>query len=366
MDTHTPRALPTALAKRIAAAIADSGPIGVDAFMAQALYDPRDGYYITQKPIGVGGDFTTSPEISQIFGELIGLWLAQSWLDLGAPKPFQLIELGPGQGTLMADILRVGAKVPGFLDAMSLHLVERNPALREVQRGKLEKFAPVWHNDLDDVPAGPCLILGNEFLDCMPIRQFVRAPDGWREKQVGVDRDQHLAFGLGPVMARAPRNARPDDEIGAVRELAPQLESFVAAIADRFNAHMGRAMLIDYHDAAGHPGDTLQALHRHTKVSPLSHVGQADITAHVDFSALVRWANATQLSYDGPVSQRTFLQFLGIEARAQALITANPHCANDVQAAVERLTAEAHMGTLFSVLCLNSRLNGERGPPLGF
>jgi NADH dehydrogenase [ubiquinone] 1 alpha subcomplex assembly factor 7 len=356
---------PTRLETRIAASISATGPIGVDAFMAQALYDPQDGYYIVQKPIGVAGDFTTSPEITQIFGELIGLWLAQSWMDLGSPAPFNLVELGPGQGTLMADIMRVGAKVPGFLKAAQVHLVETNVHLRQVQKAKLSAFSPQWHSQLSDVPKGPCLIFGNEFLDCMPIRQFVRGPDGWREKQVGLGTDGRLAFGLGPLLPNPPRNARPDDEIGAVREAAPQLSSFVASLHSHFTDNVGRALLIDYNDPAGHPGDTFQALYRHGKVSPLDHVGAADLTAHVDFSALVRWANATQLPYDGPVSQSTFLRFLGIEARAQTLIAANPFCANDVQAAVERLTSEAHMGALFSVICIDSPLNEGRGPPLG-
>lgn len=355
----------TALETRIAASIALSGPIGVDAFMAQALYDPENGYYIVRKPLGVAGDFTTSPEITQIFGELVGLWLGQSWLDLGSPTPFNLIELGPGQGTLMADILRVGAKVPGFLEAANVHLVESNAYLRGVQKAKLHGHNPHWHDQLSDIAEGPSLIVGNEFLDCMPIRQFVHAPDGWREKQVGVNGDGRLAFGLGPKLPVPPRNSRPDDEVGAVRELAPQLSSFVAGLHGRLTECIGRALLIDYNDAAGHPGDTLQALFRHTKVHPLDHVGEADLTAHVDFAALVRWANATQLPYDGPISQSAFLTFLGIEARAQSLIAANPTCANDVQAGVERLVSEAHMGALFSVICLDSPLNNGRGPPLG-
>ncbi len=359
------RPSPTPLETRIAASIAATGPIGVDAFMAQALYDPKDGYYIVQRPIGVAGDFTTSPEISQIFGELVGLWLAQSWLDLGSPAPLHLIELGPGQGTLMADILRVGAKVAGFLEAASIHLVETNTHLRSVQKAKLVGFTPIWHNQLSDVPEGPSLIIGNEFIDCMPIRQFVRAQDGWREKQVGVNADGRLAFGLGPRLPAPPRNARPNDDVGAVREVAPQLSSFIAGLHVRFKDHVGRALLIDYNDPAGHPGDTLQALFKHTKTHPLDHVGAADLTAHVDFRALVNWANATGLPYDGPVSQTIFLQFLGIEARAKALIAANPSCANDVQAGVERLTAEAHMGALFSVICLDSPQNDGRGPPLG-
>jgi NADH dehydrogenase [ubiquinone] 1 alpha subcomplex assembly factor 7 len=356
---------PTALEARMAASIAATGPIGIDAFMAQALYDPADGYYIVEKPLGVAGDFTTSPEISQIFGELIGLWLAQSWLDLGSPAPFNLIELGPGQGTLMADVVRVGAKVPGFLQAAQLHLVETNIHLRGVQKAKLAGHSPVWHDELAKVPEGPCLILGNEFLDCMPIRQFVRSPEGWREKLVGVGDDGRLAFGLGRVMARPPLNAREDDEVGAVRELAPQLSSFVGTIAERFKAHVGRALFIDYNDPAGHPGDTFQALYKHTKVHPLDHIGAADLTAHVDFTAMTRWANATGLPYDGPISQSAFLEFLGIHERAKTLIAANPSCANDVQAGVERLASKEHMGALFSVICLDSPLNDGRGPPLG-
>jgi NADH dehydrogenase [ubiquinone] 1 alpha subcomplex assembly factor 7 len=346
--------------------IAESGPIGVDAFMAQALYDPQDGYYIVGKPLGAAGDFTTAPNISQMFGEVIGLWLAQSWLDLGAPDPFHLIELGPGQGTLMADIVRVGAKVPGFLAAAHIHLVERNVHLREVQRLKLTGVSPNWHDGLEDVPQGPSLIIGNEFLDCMPIRQFARAADGWHEKFVGCDTDGRLIFGLGPLLVAPPRPARPEDAMGGVRELAPQLQSFAQSVAERFRSHIGRALLIDYYDATGQAGDTLQALFRHTKVSPLDHVGAADITAHVDFAALLSFAQNAGLVTHGPVSQASFLKTIGIEARATALSNANPLCANDVQQALERLIGEAHMGALFGVVCLDSRLNDGRGPPLGF
>jgi NADH dehydrogenase [ubiquinone] 1 alpha subcomplex assembly factor 7 len=357
---------PTKLETRLAAAITQTGPIGIDAFMAQALYDPQDGYYIVQKPIGARGDFTTAPEISQIFGELIGLWLAQSWLDLDAPSPFHLIELGPGQGTLMADILRVGAKVPGFVAAAQVHLVERNVHLRAVQAQKLSAFAPNWHDDMTQIPEGPSLIIGNEFLDCMPISQFVRVPDGWREKQVGVNSSGRLTFGLGPLLPNQPDIAQADDAVGSVREVAPELPTFVTAIASRLKSHVGRALLIDYTDTSGKTGDTLQALYRHTKVHPLDHLGKADLTAHVDFIALIKLAREAHLETQGPITQRQFLLDLGIEARAQALIVANPHCANDVQQALERLIGEAHMGALFCVVSLDSRFNDGRGPPLGF
>jgi NADH dehydrogenase [ubiquinone] 1 alpha subcomplex assembly factor 7 len=360
------RPKPTQLETRLAASIALTGPIGVDAFMASSLYDPKDGYYIVQKPLGARGDFTTAPEISQIFGELIGLWLAQSWLDLGAPHPFYLIELGPGQGTLMADVLRVGAKVPGFLAAAKLHLVERNTHLRTVQSQKLSGFSPIWHDDLADVPKGPCLIIGNEFLDCMPIRQFVRGQDGWHEKQVGVDKDGRLAFGLGRPLVGLPAGASRNDPLGAVRAFAPQLPSFVSSVQQRLAGDVGRALFIDYSDITGRAGDTFQALYRHTKVHPLDYIGAADLTAHVDFAALISSAQTQGLDTLGPVNQRAFLQSLGIETRAQTLIRANPHCANDLQMAVERLIGEAHMGALFYAVCLDSRLNDGRGPPLGY
>ena len=355
---------PTALEARLVASIAAHGPMGVDAFMAQALYDPNDGYYIVQKPIGARGDFTTSPEISQIFGELIGLWLAQSWMDLGSPDPFNLIELGPGHGTLMADVLRVAAKVPGFISAASIHLVESNHHLRDMQTAKLSAHVAIWHDHLTDVPHGPSLIIANEFLDCMPIRQFVRTQDGWREKQVGLGKDNRLVFGLGSLLPLPPNHSPLNDEVGAVYEIAPQLSSFITTLQERFKNHVGRALLIDYTDNSGQSGDTLQALYHHVKVHPLDHIGAADITAHVDFQALVRLANVAQLPYDGPIYQSDFLQFLGIHERAQALSAANPDSTKDVQFAVERLVSHAHMGALFSLVCLDSPLNDGRGPPL--
>jgi NADH dehydrogenase [ubiquinone] 1 alpha subcomplex assembly factor 7 len=345
--------------------ITHTGPIGVDAFMAQALYDPEAGYYRTQKPLGTAGDFTTAPEISQIFGELIGLWLAQSWLDLGSPKPFNLIELGPGRGSLIGDVLRVCAKVPGFLAAAQVHLVETNPHLRTSQRQALGPIAAHWHETLEKVPSGPSLILANEFLDCLPIRQFILGDTGWHEKLVGLDGAGRLTFGLGPALTHPPRCARPDDTIGAVRELAPGLEGLIDTMAQRLLNQCGRALILDYGDLSGMSGDTLQALHRHQKISPLDHIGEADITAHVDFGALLSLAKSLGLGSLGPTSQRAFLTSLGIEARRDALIRANPHCESELSFSVERLIGEAHMGTLFQVVALESPLNPTIGPPIG-
>ncbi|MEN9874049.1 MAG: hypothetical protein RL186_946 [Pseudomonadota bacterium] len=358
------RPRPTALEARLAQVIARQGPMGVDVFMAQALYDPHLGYYTTQMPLGARGDFVTAPDISQMFGELIGLWLAQSWLDLGSPSPCHLIELGPGQGTWMADILRVGARVKGFTAAMQVHLIEANPHLQASQATRLAAHNPHWHTDLGQVPEGPTLLIANEFLDCLPIRQFVRSEEGWREKQVGLGGDGRLCFGLSPLVATPPKSARPDDPLGATREVAQALPALVDQVAQRLSAHVGRALFLDYGDVSGQAGDTLQALHRHEKVSPLDHIGQADLTAHVDFAALLALAEEARLVAQGPVSQRQFLMGLGIEARAQALMQANPASANDVQMAVERLVGEAHMGTLFKAVCLDSPHNGQAGPPL--
>lgn len=359
------RPAPSPLAQRIAQMIEACGPISVDAFMAQALYDPDMGYYTRVQPLGAQGDFTTSPEISQMFGELIGLWVAQSWLDLGSPAPFKLIELGPGRGTLLADMLRVFAKVPGLLAALHLHLVETNPVLRQLQKQAVGAQLAQWHDRLEDVPHGPGIVIGNEFLDCLPIRQYVRTEQGWHDKLVGLDGNKRLSFGLSPVLTNPPDVARPDDPIGAVREMAPGLQAVVEALADRLKAHPGRALLIDYGDVSGRPGDSLQAVLAHQKVHPLDHIGRADLTAHVDFAALTALARHAGVGVLGPVTQRDFLIGLGIIARRDALIRANPHCESDMTLSVERLIGEAHMGGLFHVVALESSLNAADGPPIG-
>lgn len=359
------RAPPTGLETRLARLIEANGPLSVDAYMVQALYDPQAGYYATRQPLGARGDFTTSPEISQIFGELIGLWIGQSWLDLGSPSPFHLIELGPGRGTLIADMLRVCQRVPGFMDAFQLHLVETNPYLRDAQRAALGGIPAHWHDRLEDVPQGDSFLVANEFLDCLPVRQFVRSEQGWHEKLVGVDTVGRLTFGLGPVLRAIPACARPDDRIGAVRELAPGLAALVETLAQRLRTSCGRALIIDYGDLSGQSGDSFQALFRHQKIHPLDHVGEADLTAHVDFPALISVARARGLGTSGPVSQRQFLQSLGIEARRDGLIRANPHCESDLTESVERLIGEAHMGSMFHVVAFESPLNAAAGPSIG-
>jgi NADH dehydrogenase [ubiquinone] 1 alpha subcomplex assembly factor 7 len=359
------RPAPSELALKIADLIKSTGPIGVHTFMAHALYDPRLGYYTQANPLGRDGDFITAPEITQMFGELIGLWAAQSWLDMGRPDPFNLIELGPGRGTLMADALRACSKVPGFLDAMQLHLVETNAPLKRLQAEALTAYAPQWHTALDQCPEGPCIILGNEFLDCLPVRQYVRGRDAWHEKLVGLDEDGMLCFGFGPEMPAPPASALKTDPEGCVREEAPGLAALVLAMAERLHAHNGRALFVDYGNPTQAPsGDTVQALYRHTKVSPLDHVGQADLTAHVDFHTLCAEAQLAGLRVDGPISQSHFLAGLGLHARATRLSSANPSQASALQEAVERLTGIGHMGGLFFAVCLSSV--SIPSPPAGF
>ena len=265
----------------------------------------------------------------------------------------------------MADMLRVCDRVPGFKAALHLHLVETNPALKEAQRTALGVTPVHWHDTLDDVPDGDSFIIANEFLDCLPVRQYVRGEQGWHEKLVGLDAEERLTFGLGPLLPEPPVCAQPDDDIGAVREVAPGLPSLVETIAKRLRTAAGRALIIDYGDVSGQAGDSFQALYRHQKIHALDHVGEADLTAHVDFAALISAANADGLGTSGPVSQRQFLQSLGIEARRDALIHANPHCESDLTRSVERLVGEAHMGGLFHVVALESPLNAAAGPPIG-
>ncbi len=354
-----------ALRDRLLAQISAVGPMSVADYMRAALYDPDYGYYVSQSPIGApqktGGDFVTAPEISQMFGELLGLWSVQSWADAGAPSEIVFGELGPGRGVLMADALWACRVAPQFRAAARVHLVEVNPLLKTAQMERLKDVPRVaWDNSLADLPSGPSVILANEFLDCMPIRQFVRAPDGWRERLVGVE-DGKLAFGLGGIVnparlsqsaegAAALKAAQP----GAVFELAPELGGFVDLLAARLHAAPGRALFIDYGGDGLEFGDTLQALRRHKKCDPLAEPGAADLTAHVDFRALGDLARAAGLEVAGPIKQGAFLRALGVEARAQILQSANPHRHDEIAKALHRLTAPDQMGDLFKVMCLSS------------
>jgi len=364
----------TPLQRRLAQMIRAQGPISIADYMADALGHPQDGYYMAHCPIGAEGDFTTAPEISQIFGELIGAWLVHSWTEMGEPSLFNLIELGPGRGVLMADILRTARIRPEFLKAVRVYLIESSGRMRLEQRTRLKDAEPdiTWASKLIEAPPGPSLIVANEFFDCLPIRQFVHTDEGWRERLVDVAgeasaQDDALVFTLSPEPIRAehllPPHVRAAPE-GAVFETCAPAADVIDEISARLLPYKGRALIIDYGHARSGLGDTLQAVRRHAYWPPLASPGRSDVTAHVDFEALTRAAvNGGALVY-GPISQGAFLKRLGLETRAEALArAAGPSGRRDIEAAARRLTAGDQMGEVFKVLCLSSP---DLDPPPGF
>lgn len=337
------------LSECLRARIAREGPISLATYMEEAL----SAYYARGEAFGVDGDFITAPEISQMFGELIGLWAAVVWQGMGAPATLRLVELGPGRGTLMADFLRAAAGVPPFRAALDLHLVETSPSLRAAQRTALGVQAVTWHDHFDQVPDGPCLIIANEFFDALPIRQFERTVTGWCERRVGV-RDGSFCFVLGEPLASPPlAEAVQDSPPGSIAEVCPSGIALSASIARRLVAEGGAALFVDYGTARSAPGDSLQAVRKHATHPPLEAPGEADLTAHVDFAALAAAAAQAGAWVNGPVGQGLWLQRLGITARAQALMTGKPpQQAARIASALQRLIGPEEMGTLFKVLAL--------------
>ncbi|WP_255449709.1 class I SAM-dependent methyltransferase [Shimia ponticola] len=328
--------------------ISANGPLTLAQFMERALLDPDHGYYSNRDPLGQAGDFTTAPEISQMFGELLGLALAQSWLDQGAPSPFVLAELGPGRGTLMADILRATAAVPGFAKAAQVTFVEQSPVLRTAQATRVPDAN--WVTDIDDLPDGPLFLIANEFFDALPIHQFRRDGQAWREKLVGIHAGA-LVFGWSEATrqrALAPRLA--DTKDGDIVEYCPEAQRITAKISERLQQCPGAAVIIDYGDWRS-LGDTFQALANHQTADPLSAPGTADLTAHVDFAALSEAALGTRVSRMTP--QGVFLERLGITPRAQTLARQLTGPALDAHiAAHRRLTHPDEMGHLFKGIAL--------------
>jgi NADH dehydrogenase [ubiquinone] 1 alpha subcomplex assembly factor 7 len=346
------------LAAKIAARIRREGPLSVAAFMAIALHDPEGGYYVRCDPIGAAGDFTTAPEISQMFGELIGLWLADWWQRAGRPRPVFLAELGPGRGTLMADLLRAAAGVPQFRAALDLWLVEASPVLRAEQQRRLAAARPHFAAAFDQVPDGPLLVVANEFLDALPIRQLVRGGAEWAERFVALDQDGRLAFATGPESPAAsllvPEGMR-DAPVGTIAEICPAAAALAAALGARFAAQPGLALFVDYGHAARRPGPTLAAMHRHAPAALLDDPGDCDLSAHVDFAAFAAAAGAAGAVVHGPVPQGRFLLSLGAEERLAAVSArATPEQCEDLRGGLRRLIAPEQMGTLFKVLAISS------------
>ena len=345
------------LKSRIAVLIAAQGPISVAQFMTVALLDPKEGYYVTRDPFGAGGDFTTGPEISQMFGEMVGLWLVQAWADQGCPKNPRLVELGPGRGTLMADILRTAKVAPEFLVDLEVVLIEASPALQQMQADKLRNLGAdvSWLPQFDDsLTARPLFLVANEFFDALPVRQYVKTARGWCERMITAA-DGELAFALAPVplppaAVPAGLDAAPE---GGVYEMSPAATALTEDIARAIAARGGAGLIMDYGygERTGF-AETLQAVGGHRFVDVLDEPGEDDLSSHVDFAALTAAARRGGASVAGPVTQGAFLANLGIAERAEQLMKANPAEAQNLLAATERLIGNDTMGRLFKALAL--------------
>ena len=338
----------------------------VAAFMATAMSHPRYGYYMKGDPLGLAGDFVTAPEVSQMFGELIGLWCVAGWEQMGRPGDVRLIELGPGRGTLMVDALRAIAAVPECRAALEVHLVETSPALRAVQARTLAGVPVAWHGTLEAAPEGPLLLVANELYDALPIHQFERTLEGWRERLVDAASDGFrfvLAARPTPAAALVPDtvNGAP---LGSVAEVSAAAVALTHEIGRRIMASGGIALIIDYAAGGGPPGDTLQAVRRHGRHEVLDDPGEADLSARVDFATVARVAREAGARAFGPVTQGDFLIALGIEARAAALMErATAAQRADVETALGRLVGSGEMGSLFKVL---ATARADAPPPAGF
>jgi NADH dehydrogenase [ubiquinone] 1 alpha subcomplex assembly factor 7 len=347
----------TPLAQIMTDMIAADGPMPVDRFFALALGHPEHGYYMGRDPFGRAGDFITAPEVSQMFGELIGIWCAAGWQMMDAPAEWNLIELGPGRGTLMADAIRACSVMPGLRDGMTVHLVEMSPELRKVQGETLKRAGaePVWHDRLEDVPDAPSLIIANEFFDALPIQQIQKQTGRWHERVVGLGEDGALAFGVAadavPV-ALVPAWAKDADD-GAIAELSPVRETAAKEIGRRITQHMGAALIIDYGHTHSGVGDTLQAIAKHQFADVLARPGEADITSHVDFEALSVAITSQGAKAYGPVTQGEFLVKMGLREREEMLRKrADARARIRLSKGAQRLVAGNQMGQLFKVLAV--------------
>lgn len=336
------------LRDKLAAQIAQTGPLTVAQYMTVCLHDPEFGYYATRPALGEAGDFITAPLVSQMFGELIGVWAISTWQAMGRPARFTLVEMGPGDGTLMSDLLRAAKVAPGFVEAADVWLVETSAPLAALQRARLPETVR-WAASLDEVPGGaPMILVANELLDCLPARQFLRTATGWAEQVVGLAEDGGLRFGLVPTGA-----PMPDAREGVVCEISAPQEALGAALGERLARDGGAALLIDYgRDRPGF-GDTLQALRRHVKVDPLEGPGEADLTVHADFPAVMAAAERAGAA-SAILTQAAFLARVGVGERAEALVRARPDKAAMIGRQLHRLVGGDQMGDLFKACCLHS------------
>lgn len=351
---------PTPLEHRIKALIRLGGPLSIADYMAIVLGDPEHGYYMAREVFGAAGDFITAPDVSQMFGELIGLWAVDTWARLGRPDPFRMVELGPGRGTLMADALRAARVRADFLAAARLHLVETSPRLRLRQRQALagSGVSPHWHDRVEEIGSGPAIIVANEFFDALPIRQYQKADGLWRERVVGLSPEGDLRIGLGagilPVDQVPPGSRGAPD--GSVQEVGAVAFGIMEHLAARLTREGGALLAIDYGTAESGVGDSFQAVRSHEPVDPLARPGEADLTAHVDFAALARAARGAGAAVHGPIGQGEFLLRLGLAERAGRLGADKDAATRErITAEVARLVAPEEMGTLFKVLAVTGR-----------
>ena len=343
------------LSEQIDAQIRAAGPMSLSTYMALALSHPRHGYYTVARPIGAQGDFITAPEVSQMFGELVGFFFVNLWQQMGQPPSFTLLELGPGRGTLMQDALRAASRAEGFANALHLQLFEQNTLLRNEQAKRLGNYAPYWASEIDAVGGDPLFVVANEFFDALPIKQFVKTDDGWHERLVGL-REGVRTFGLSPTPI--VESAAPPEVYGAyageVLELSAAAVEAMQKLSRKVALQGGAILAIDYGYEQTQTGETLQAVKSHAFADPLEAPGEADISSHVNFGVLAEAAKATGLAVAPLAHQGEWLLKLGLGERAKALARANPSEAGNIARAIERLTSPEQMGTLFKVLCAHS------------
>ncbi len=350
------------LEKLLAARIAAEGPVDVGTLMDMALGHPEHGYYRNRDPLGRGGDFTTAPEISQIFGELIGVWVADIWHQMGSPKKMVLMECGPGRGTLMVDALRATKRMAKFQDSLEIHLLETSPVLRELQKKNLHGHTLHFHEKFPEQKFGsPVIIIGNEFLDALPVRQLVRRGSGWVERAIIVAPDRGFAFTEIPSYSHehTGKYAWPEAREGEIVEVSPARDAFIKNVLQALGGG-GGALFIDYGHTKSAPGDTLQAVRAHKYTDVLKNIGQADLTAHVDFDSISRLSQEAGAAVFGPITQSRFLLSLGLTERAETLMRtaqathspAEQNALEEIKSAVLRLSGPAGMGQLFKAICM--------------
>lgn len=321
------------------------GPITVSEFMGDAV----SHYYANHIPFGIGGDFVTAPEISQMFGELIGLWCVDIWVRLGKPEKLHLIECGPGRGTMMADMLRATQALPVFHEAVSVHLVESSMPLMVQQKQALDNFKLdiMWHERFEEIALdAPFILIGNEFLDALPIDQYEYRDGAWHKRLVTA-KDGKLSFDVAEDSLPISHYGQQGDVI----ELSPARDEFVANVSEKLAAHRGAALFIDYGHERSAIGDTLQAVKAHKFADVLADAGEADLTSHVDFESIAQEARDKGCNVFGPVGQGAFLRTLGIEQRAEVLgKNATADQRDELAMALVRLTGAKEMGNLFKVM----------------